>query len=341
MPAAAAATPAATAVARTAGLLKNEGETISPWTLLSLGAAAGEEDEAAATDSRCWGRAANQVEQPSGDDEEMGNGNDDDDVVVRVQVDDARIIKRCRCLCCCCLASRLTGWRREMNLAVSIVLIRISKEERGEKSEGGGDRMVGDFSVVVALKFSTWRKEKYQNSRLNVFLLEESKVDNGENATSQGFYPLTLPARRDMEEDRPPSGSGGGIPPEKGGYEDNLNSSSNGASSSSSAAQQPQQNADAVDADNDQPQALFDLNSGAAVVFAAVMVLLHLFKGESCFFICSNRDPLFFASKEREIFCARASRPGFFAEDGRSLFRYLPRPTKTHSTDAFEPRCTC
>lgn len=79
-----------------------------------------------------------------------------------------------------------------------------------------------------------------------------------------------------MEEDRPPSGSGGGIPPEKGGYEDNLNSSSNGASSSSSVSQEL---ADADAVADDEPQALFDLNSGAAVVFAAIMVLLHFFKG--------------------------------------------------------------
>jgi hypothetical protein len=85
-----------------------------------------------------------------------------------------------------------------------------------------------------------------------------------------------------MGEDRPPSGSGGGgVPPEKGGYEENsLNSNANGGGSSSSAAAAATVETLAQAADNDEPQALFDLNSGAAVVFAAVMILLHLFKGD-------------------------------------------------------------
>jgi hypothetical protein len=85
-----------------------------------------------------------------------------------------------------------------------------------------------------------------------------------------------------MGEDRPPSGSGGGgVPPEKGGYEENsLNSNANGGGSSSSAAEAATVETLAQAADNDEPQALFDLNSGAAVVFAAVMILLHLFKGD-------------------------------------------------------------
>ena len=94
--------------------------------------------------------------------------------------------------------------------------------------------------------------------------------------TSSWLFLLT---QREMEEDRPPSGSGGGIPPEKGGYEDGLNNDGGAGSSSAAAAAANAETAQAA-ADNDEPQALFDLNSGAAVVFAAVMILLHLFKGE-------------------------------------------------------------
>ena len=103
-----------------------------------------------------------------------------------------------------------------------------------------------------------------------------------------------------MDEDRPPpSGSSiGGAPPDKGGYEDTLNNSANdGASSSSSAAAAAAatNEASATGDVADEPQALFDLNSGAAVVFAAVMILLHLFKGKfgfGCHFKLAKLPPV-------------------------------------------------
>lgn len=115
-------------------------------------------------------------------------------------------------------------------------------------------------------------------------------------------YPLFYPSRK-MEEDRPPSGSGGGgVPPEKGGYEEDLNGGDDGggasSSSSSAAVAQPQPQQHQQQQNNaDEPQALFDLNSGAAVAFAAVMILLHLFKGEeeagSFFLVFSFRGRVF------------------------------------------------
>ena len=235
-----------------------------------------------------------------------------------------------------------------MNPAVAIVLF-LERRETG----AGGD-WVARRSNLCALCQKKYRAEKPLSKKIKK-PIEKNLTKLIGRLKGAPWETLLLwlslfSSSSAMDEDRPPSGSGGGgVPPEKGGYEDGLNSNINdGASSSSSSAAAAAAAATGLEtpaqaADNDEPpQALFDLNSGAAVVFAAVMILLHLFKGAT--FVRKHIS----GKKEREKVSSSSKGRSLSLRSGLSLsppfylslssfFQKCPKST----IDAFEPRCTC